>query len=184
MKAVLPVVIGVVVLFAILVFIIWRTGVFDKKTSASDAQIVAAMLTLLGALTASSFTLVGVLLKHSIDRHAARLAVASERNRVLEAQNAENRLRLETSIKAMELLTARDPEVSAARQAGVHFVLGSRPLEQLELAVTLLAENWQATNISASAATWVMTELSATPSLASLTRSGLLKSSRETPSGS
>src|SRR5918997_5756537 len=63
----LLVVAGVLLLFAALVIVLWRTGVFDKNTSRSDAQIVAAMLTLLGGVIASAFTLVGVLLKHSID---------------------------------------------------------------------------------------------------------------------
>jgi hypothetical protein len=156
-KAALPVVIGVVVLFAILVVVVWQTGVFDKDTSASDAQIVAAMLTLLGGLIASAFTLVGVLLKHSIDRHSARLAVETEHRRRLEAQEVENRLRLETSIKAVELLTLPDgTPAPSGRQAGALYVLGSDPLEQLDLAVALLNEHWRDGMISSIAAIWIV----------------------------
>jgi hypothetical protein len=145
-KAALPVVIGVVALFVILVVVIWRTGVFDKDTTASDAQIAVALLTLLGGLIASAFTLVGVLLKHSIDRRTAQLATETE-----------HRLRLETSIKAVELLTMPDgTPAPSARQAGALYVLGSNPLEQLDLAVALLGEHWREGRISSSAAVWIV----------------------------
>jgi hypothetical protein len=157
-KMLLPVVIGVVIVFALLTVVIWRTGVFDKDTSASDAQIVAAMLTLLGGLVASAFTLTGVLLKHSIDAHTAKLAQETERSRRSEAREIETRLRLETSIKAVELLTTPDGKPApAGRQAGALFVLGSPPLEQLDLALALLRENWTSSaSLSPSAAIWVI----------------------------
>lgn len=163
-RAAVPVVAGVVVVFALLVAVIWRTGVFDEGTSASDAQIVGGMLTLLGGLVASSFTLVGLLLKHSIDRHSARLAHESERSRRLEAREVEARLRLETSIKAVELLTLADGTAApSTRQAGALFVLGSHPLQQLDLAVALLRENWREGDISSSAAVWVIDRALAQP---------------------
>jgi ParB/RepB/Spo0J family partition protein len=150
-------VIGVVVLFLVLVVVVWKSGVFDKDTSASDGQEVVAMLTLLGGLIASALTLVGVLLRNSIDRHTAHLAVETENRRNLEAQEIEHRLRLETSIKAVELLTMPDGKPAPrARQAGALFVLGSDPLEQLDLALALLNEHWRDGVISSSAAVWVI----------------------------
>lgn len=156
-KAALPVVIGTIVVFGILVVVIWRIGVFDNDTSASDAKVVAGLLTLLGGLIASAFTLVGLLLKHSIDRYTASLAAEAELSRRLEAQETERRLRLETSIKAVELLTTPDGKPAPPeRQAGALIVLGSKPLEQLELAVALLRENWASGHISPSAGVWVI----------------------------
>jgi hypothetical protein len=156
-KSVLPVTIGVVVLFAIVVVVLLRTGVFEKSTSKSDVEVVVAMLTLLGAMIASAFTLIGALLKHSLDLHNARLAEDSERSRRLEAAETEARLRLETSIKAVELMTLADGAPSpGVRQAGALFVLGSEPLLQLDLALVLLDESWTRGAISASAAVGII----------------------------
>ena len=146
LKTTAPIVIGVVAVFAILVVVLVAVGAFDKGTTENDVSVVAAMLTLLGGLIASAFTLVGVLLKHSIDRHSARLA-----------DETENRLRLETSIKAVELLTLDDGTLAPpARQAGALFVLGSEPLVQLDLALALLTENWRTGKVTSSAAVWVV----------------------------
>lgn len=141
-----PLVLGVVALFGIVVLVVWQTGLLDKKTPASNTQLVVAMLTLLGGLVASSFTLVGVLLKHSIDRRSASLA-----------GEAEARLKLETAIKAVELLTMPDgASAPGERQAGALFVLASAPLQQLDLALALLSEHWGSGAISSSAAIWVI----------------------------
>ena len=107
LKTTAPVVAGVVVLFAILAGVLVAVGVFDNSASKNDVAIVAGMLTLLGGLIASSFTLVGLLLKHSIDRRTARLA-----------DETEHRLRLETSIKAVELLTLPDGSPAPPRPPG------------------------------------------------------------------
>jgi hypothetical protein len=145
--ATVAVVLGVLALFLILVVALWQFDVFEAGTSGSDAQIVAAMIALVGGMLASAFTLVGVLLKHSIDRQTARLAAETEQ-----------RLALETSIRAVELLTMPDgSNAPGARQAGALFVLGSQPLRQLDLALALLEQQWEPDgNVSASAAVWVV----------------------------
>jgi hypothetical protein len=146
LKTTAPVAAGVVVLFAILVVVLVAAGVFHQGTSENDVTVVAGMLTLLGGLIASAFTLVGLLLKHSIDQRTAR-----------QADETEHRLRLETSIKAVELLTLPDGSPAPpSRQAGALFVLGAEPLEQLELALALLDENWRAGAIRPTAAVWVI----------------------------
>ena len=147
----------VVVLLVLVVAVIWTTGVFDKDTSATDAQVVVALVTLFGSLVTASLTLAGVLLKHSIDQQTTRLARDAERSRQIEARDTENRLRLETSIKAVELLTTPEGKLAPrSRQAGALFVLGSPPLRQLDLARALVDELWPANAISSSAAVWVI----------------------------
>ena len=144
---------AVLLMFAILVVGLSRTGVFDKDTSASDGQVIAAMLTLLGGLVASAFALIGVLLQHSIERHAAHLAEEAELNRQREAAQDQARLQQETAIKAVELLTLPDGKPAPpARQAGALFVLASTPLQQVELALALVDQNWSEDGVPSSAA--------------------------------
>jgi hypothetical protein len=149
-RVVWAVVVGAIAIFGILAAALLRSGVFDQNTSKYNPKIVVGVLTLLGGVIASSFTFVGVLLKHSIDTHSARLA-----------EETEARLRLETSIKAVELLTMEDgTPAPSIRQAGALFVLGSHPLRQLDLALALLRENWKRPDgVSSSAAVWLINEV-------------------------
>jgi hypothetical protein len=138
------VVVGVVVLLcAGLIVLVWQEGLLDVGAR-SDAQVVAAVLSLTGALVAASLTFVGVLLKHSLDTRNLRLA-----------EETEARLKLETSISAVQLLTLEDgKEAPPPRQAGSLFVLAS--LGQLEFALALLDEIWPRGGISVHAANWVV----------------------------
>jgi hypothetical protein len=135
---------AVLLLCAGLVIIVWRAGLLDVDAERSDAEVVAAVLSLAGGLVAASLTFVGVLLKHSLDTRNLRLA-----------QETEARLKLETSISAVELLTVEGGnEAPPQRQAGALFVLAS--LGQLDFALALLSECWPARSISVHAANWVV----------------------------
>lgn len=134
---------AVVLLCAGLVVVVWRAGLFDVAER-SDAEVIAAVLSLVGGLIAASLTFVGVLLKHSLDNRNLRLA-----------QETEARLKLETSISAVGLLTLEDGRESPPqRQAGSLFVLAS--LGQLDFALALLDEIWPRGGISVRAANWVV----------------------------
>lgn len=125
---IMPLLVLIALLYGGVLTDLWRAGLLELDDSKSDARVVAAALTLVGALIAASLTLVGVLLKHSLD----------ERNLQL-ADDTNARLRLEASIKAVELLTVADGQpASQTRQAGALFVLAN--LGQVELALTLLSE--------------------------------------------
>jgi hypothetical protein len=127
------------------VVLLWVVGVFDfqKKAKAGNAQVYAAVLGLLGGLFATSLTFVGALLKHSVDVRTLG-----------QSRETEERLRLETSIRAVELLTEDGKKASPARQAGALFVLGS--LDQLDFALALLGQIWPGKDISPGAAVWVV----------------------------
>jgi hypothetical protein len=105
---------------------------------------MAAVVTLLGGLFAASLTLVGVLLKHSVDNRNAALA-----------KEAEARLRLEAAIRAVDLLaTSSGDPAPVTRQAGALFTLSA--LGQLELALSLLEESWPRGGVSSSAAAHII----------------------------
>jgi hypothetical protein len=132
------VVVSVLILGGLLVAI-WRAGGAE-----SNARVIAAVVSLSGVLIASALTFLGVLLKHSLDVRNATLA-----------EEAERRLRLEASIKAIELLTVEKGELAPPiRQAGALFALTS--LGQLELAIALLVEIWPQGRLSAKAAVEVI----------------------------
>jgi hypothetical protein len=131
------------VLFVSFVSLLWAIGFFDFHKKAANAQIYAATLVLVGGFFATAFTFVAALLKHSIDVRTLG-----------QARETEQRLRLETSIRAVELLTEDGKTASPSRQAGALFVLGS--LGQLDFALALLAEVWPKRDISSAAAVWVV----------------------------
>jgi hypothetical protein len=130
-------------LFGGFVGLLWGLGLLDVHGRTSNAQVVAATLALGGGLVATSLTFIGVLLKHSIDERTLR-----------QTENTEGRLRLETSIRAVELLTENGKPATATRQAGALFVLAS--LNQLDFALALLREIWPKREISPDAALWVV----------------------------
>lgn len=131
---------AVLALYGLFVLLLWQAGVlsFDERTS--DSQRFAAVLGLLGGLFASSLTFVGVVLKHSLDERNTRIA-----------EDEARRLKLEASIKAVDLLATPDRQpASAVEQAGALFTLTH--LGQVELAVILLGQTWKPDGVSTSAA--------------------------------
>jgi hypothetical protein len=123
--------------------LLWRVGLFDFQKKVSDAKVFAAVLGLVGGLFATAMTFVAALLKHSVDVRTLG-----------QAQETEARLRLETSIRAVELLTDQGEKATEARQAGALFVLSS--LDQLDFSLALLTELWPAGDITTTAAVWVI----------------------------
>jgi hypothetical protein len=135
---------AILVLYVAFAATLWRLGLFDVPESGPDARIFAAVFGLLGGLFASILTFVGVLLKHSIDTRTLEIT-----------RDSEARLKLETSIRAVELLATDDGrETAPSQQAGALFALAN--LGQLGLAVALLNELWPAGRVSTAAATGVI----------------------------
>lgn len=133
------------VLYGGFVVLLWRLGVLDLDGK-TDTEVLAAVLGLLGGLFAASLTFVGALLKHSVDVRTLRLTWETEA-----------RLRLETSIRAVQLLATSDGRTAPpTQQAGALFTLVR--LGQLDLALPLLREIWPRGEISSSAAVSVVDE--------------------------
>jgi hypothetical protein len=120
--------------------------VFDASTPKSNARIVAAAIGLVGVLVTASLTFIGVVLRHSIDLRTAQ-----------QADETEKRLRLETSIRAVELVSPQEGTATQTRRAGALFVLVNQ--NELDFAYALLSEMWIDEQISPSAATWVVNRL-------------------------
>jgi hypothetical protein len=135
-----------VLLFAASVVLFWQIGAFDVDEQGSNAQVLAAVLGLVGVLVTAALTFIGVLLKHSIDARTLQ-----------QTAETEGRLRLETSIRAVELLTEDGKPALPTRQAGALFVLAN--LNQLDFAYALLGQVWTKREISPGAAVWVVNHL-------------------------
>jgi len=134
---------GLLLLLAGFVVLLWRVGLFDFQKKVSDAKVFAAVLGLVGGLFATAMTFVAALLKHSVDVRTLG-----------QTRETEARLRLETSIRAVELLTDQGKKATEARQAGALFVLSS--LDQLDFSLALLTELWPAGDVTTTAAVWVI----------------------------
>jgi hypothetical protein len=129
---------------------LWTRPEFFVAVAAVLLALLAALVLLLlvdahartdtgiiAALSATVLSFVGALLKHSIDTRTER------------------RLRLETCIRAVGLLSTRWGRPSPpVQQAGALFTLVN--LDEVEFALALLNEMWPRGDIDSGAATWVI----------------------------
>ena len=92
---------GVLISFIAMMVIMWRIGFFSFNGSDSSSKVVAAALALVGAFVGTVVSMVGILLKHSIDQQGEiRQNMESKRNTVLQAE-AERRLQIESNRNAV-----------------------------------------------------------------------------------
>lgn len=125
-----------IVVYGGLILVLWQIGIFDLGGE-TNAAVLAPVLALLGAAFGASLTLVGVMLKHSIDMRTFRLA------------------QLEACIRGVDLLVTGDGKPAPpSRQAGALFALTQ--LGQVGFALALLKEAWAREEISLNAAVWVI----------------------------
>jgi hypothetical protein len=119
--------IAVVILFGIVIYVLWRQDLFSFSEKTDSATVVAASIALIGTLFTAVLTLIGVLLKHSLDM----------RNIALQRE-AENRLKLDTAIRAVQLFgTNEGKPTPLIQRAGALFGLSS--LGQHELTLELVS---------------------------------------------
>ncbi len=115
-------------------------GLFDIPKDDPGTKTLAAALGLFGSVLAAVVTLVGTVVKYSIDDRNARLAsIESSRNYAL-ALEAEKRNRIEASIRAVDLLSENNKDSTPSQIGGSLLALVS--LGEFDLAVTLLSELW------------------------------------------
>ncbi|HEX8222271.1 MAG TPA: hypothetical protein VF605_00480 [Allosphingosinicella sp.] len=117
-----------VAIAAVLVLVLSYWGA--TMDAAGRASVIVASIGLVGVIFTASLTLIGLLLKDSIDRRAAILQ-----------HEAELRLKAETSLKAIELMTAKDltPALAAERREGALIALSSLGYHTL---ILLLCERY------------------------------------------
>jgi len=132
--------------FVVFIAALWGAGFFKFSGSDPSSKIVAAALALVGGLVAAVVSIIGILLKYSIDqrtesrlqiesnRAAAERKVESDRASALQTQS-EQRLNLEAAIRAVELLGA-EGSAGALQRAGALFALSNLEQHQLTLDLT------------------------------------------------
>lgn len=115
-------------------------GLFKITGDETGTKTLAAALALVGSVLASVLTLVGTVVKYSIDDRNSRLAsIEASRNHSL-ALEAEKRNRIEAAIRAVDLLCENNKDTTENQIGGAILALVS--LGELDLAVTLLAQLW------------------------------------------
>jgi len=124
--------------------------------------VIAASVGLIGVIATALVTLTGLLLKHSIDSYTIqfqestekRLQVESENNRLLGKQ-AEDRLRVDTALRAVALIgQAKDSSGVHLQRSGALFALAS--LQQLDLALALLERMWPSDDVDTETAMYLL----------------------------
>jgi hypothetical protein len=106
-----------------------------------------SVFALVGVLITAAVTLVGLLLKRSVDERTLAIASRTEANRELE----QRRLQLEAAVQTVQLLTQGDGSPASTLQAS-SAVLVLAELGQTALALSLVQEMWPKGQMSASAA--------------------------------
>ncbi len=137
MKLSMAAVIGVVLLFIVLLVFLWNSPLMKFDGSVSSSNVVAAMIVLIGGLLTAAITIIGVLLKYSIDQQTdRRLEIESKRNADMQI-DAEKRLKLEASIRAIQLFSNENGTLAhPVQRSGALYALTS--LGQYELALSIL----------------------------------------------
>jgi len=101
-------VLGAIVLFLVgFVVLLWQLDLLRTPKGGPNSRTVAAVFALLGAVFTAAVTLVGLLLKHSIDTRTLEMAKQTHERLEQENHQAEARLRVETAIRAVELLATK-----------------------------------------------------------------------------
>lgn len=129
-------------------------GLLDIPKDDTGAKTLAAALGLIGSVLTAAVTLVGTVVKYSIDDRSARLAaVEAGRNYAL-ALDAEKRNRIEAAIRAVDLLGQNNQNSTEHQIGGALLALVS--LGEHDLAVALLNQLWSSNLVSASVAEVVL----------------------------
>ncbi len=139
-------VVAVVVSYVILVIVLWKVGLIDFTGTDNSAKVYSALIALVGGFFSVIVSIIGLILKYSLDQRNTdikeqaerRLELESQRNNALKTE-AENRLKLEAAIRAVGLLSTNTGTLAPMIQrAGALFALTS--LNRYKLATALTAE--------------------------------------------
>ncbi len=132
--------VGVLTPFVLIVLVIIQLGFWGVLGTGRPADadgLVAAVVTLVGALLAATVTVLGVLAKSSIDK----------RN--------QDRLHVDTAIRAIGLLSTPDGKPAPTTQVG-GALLALADLDRLDLALALLQQTWPEGDVPLTAAVLVL----------------------------
>jgi hypothetical protein len=126
--------------------LLYLAGVLPVEPTAGGIKTLVAALALVGTFLAAAVSLIGIVLKDAIDRRSAFLAEA-----------AEQRNRIETSLRAVGLLGTSNGQDAPVHQAS-GAVLALVNLGEYDLAVALATQLWPAGRASRQAVVQVVRE--------------------------
>lgn len=129
--------VALVLVFGVFTVLLWRAHFFSYTGSESSAKTVAEALTLVGGMIGGVISVLGLVLKYSLDRQTeARLAADSERSDNSQRES-EKRLKLEAATKVIELFATKDGHDAPELQiAGGVLTLSSLGQHSLALVLT------------------------------------------------
>ena len=171
---------AVVGVFALFTGLLWKIGLLSFSGTEASAKVIAAAISLVGGLMAALMTLLGLVLKQSIDLRSialqeqteARVRLESERNSRL-AEDAERRLKAEAAIKAVGLLgTSTGQEVADTQRAGVILALGD--LDKMALALALVEQLLPAGKLDGGTVCWLISKALTSPEVDISSQAALL----------
>ena len=147
-------IVGMVVVFALFVWLLLGLGVVSFAGDEADGDIGSAVA-LVGGLFTSLLTGVGIFMRLAFEQRTEdRLRIESERS-ARRARQEKKRLRVETAIKAVGLMsTASGADASPSQKASALILLAD--LGQLEFALTQLAALWPREEVPPAAAVWLV----------------------------
>jgi hypothetical protein len=130
---------SLVILFVGFTLLMWRLGFFTVTSTDSGSKVIAAALALVGAFAGAVVSIIGVILKFSIDQQTeSRQAIEAGRTAALQLE-AEQRLKLEAAVQALQLFGTSSGNLSPAIQRdGALFMLMS--FAQYDLTLQLVGE--------------------------------------------
>lgn len=116
---------------------------------------VAVAITAIGSVLAVLVGAAGLYLRHAIDRRTTKLTEIAERRLKQEHAEAEDRLRLDTAVRSIDLLTDSKGDLKPAPAiGGTLFALSN--LDHHDFALSLLGELWPAKKCTPLAAIYVI----------------------------
>ena len=127
-------------ILAIPLGLMWSLGLFEIPKDDTGTKTLATALGLIGSVLSAVITLVGTVVKYSIDDRNAQLAAAEKARTHALAVEAEKRNRIEAAIRAVDLLSENNKDTTENQIGGAVLALVS--LGELDLAVALLAQLW------------------------------------------
>jgi len=136
-----------VVLVIVLAAFLLRRLLILSPNDKNTTTVLAAAIALTGVLATAAVSLVGYLLRQSIDLRTARLAEQSAEAAAVEHQ----RLKMETAMQTVKLLTGEEGKAAPTVQVSAALLVLAK-LGEVSLAIDLAAEMWPKEQLSKSAA--------------------------------
>jgi len=148
---------SIIVLFGGLLAFMGHLGFFTFTGTDPSSKIVAASLALVGAFLGAAVSIVGLVVKYSIDRQTeSRQEIEAQRAAALQRE-AEQRLKLEAAVRALQLFsTSAGEPTPAIQREGALFMLAN--LGQHELTLQLVDELLSKEDVSAGAAVAIINQ--------------------------